>query len=213
MAPDGGGVCVGGWTFRTDDPSAYTRVDRMGMPAVSTALVSDTSGPATTKNDYNDGDPSDDAAGTFAPELVANLTALHGAIDDDLAGATLVPCLMTPMPNCLTQEVAPGVRQKVWTFGGTAPGPTLRGKVGDTFEVTLTNGAGMGHGVHHGRVRHEADEPAPLSCRPAREPRALPSAGEDDAAAMRDAPDEELAARLEEVRRAAAAMAPAGGPE
>ncbi len=32
-------------------------------------------------------------------------------------------------------------------------------------------------------------------------------------AAMRDAPDEELAARLEEVRRAAAAMAPAGGPE
>lgn len=108
-APDGGGVCVGGWTFRTDDPSAYTRVDRMGMPAVSTALVSDTSGPATTKNDYNDGDPSDDAAGTFAPELVANLTALHGAIDDDLAGATLVPCLMTPTPNCLTQEVAPGV--------------------------------------------------------------------------------------------------------
>ncbi|WP_149182810.1 multicopper oxidase domain-containing protein [Streptomyces sp. TRM49041] len=47
-----------------------------------------------------------------------------------------------------TVEVAPGVRQQMWTFGGTAPGPTLRGKVGDVFEVTLVNDAtGMGHGI------------------------------------------------------------------
>jgi len=51
-------------------------------------------------------------------------------------------------------EVAPGVRQRVWTFGGTAPGPTLRGKVGDLFEVTLVNGGTMAHGVdfHAGRT-------------------------------------------------------------
>ncbi|MGA5710449.1 multicopper oxidase domain-containing protein [Streptomyces cellulosae] len=47
-----------------------------------------------------------------------------------------------------TVEVAPGVKQQMWTFGGTAPGPTLRGKVGDVFEVTLVNDDhGMGHGI------------------------------------------------------------------
>ncbi|MFJ3794572.1 multicopper oxidase domain-containing protein [Kitasatospora sp. NPDC090091] len=44
-------------------------------------------------------------------------------------------------------EVAPGVTQELWTFGGTAPGPTLRGRVGDTFEVTLVNDDTMGHGI------------------------------------------------------------------
>ncbi|MFG3213241.1 multicopper oxidase domain-containing protein [Streptomyces tendae] len=45
-------------------------------------------------------------------------------------------------------EVAPGTKQQMWTFGGTAPGPTLRGKVGDVFEVTLVNDDhGMGHGI------------------------------------------------------------------
>ncbi|GGZ05487.1 multicopper oxidase domain-containing protein [Streptomyces poonensis] len=45
-------------------------------------------------------------------------------------------------------EVAPGVRQRMWTFGGTAPGPTLRAKVGDVLEVTLVNDDdSMGHGI------------------------------------------------------------------
>jgi len=44
-------------------------------------------------------------------------------------------------------EVSPGVRQRIWTFGGTAPGPTLRGKVGDVFEVTLVNDGTMAHGI------------------------------------------------------------------
>jgi nitrite reductase (NO-forming) len=44
-------------------------------------------------------------------------------------------------------EVAPGVRQTLWTFGGTAPGPTLRGKVGDVFDVTLANDGSIGHSV------------------------------------------------------------------
>lgn len=46
-----------------------------------------------------------------------------------------------------TVEVAPGVQQRRWTFGGTAPGPTLRGKVGDVFEITLVNDDTMGHGI------------------------------------------------------------------
>ncbi|MEL4504511.1 multicopper oxidase domain-containing protein [Luteococcus sp. H138] len=44
-------------------------------------------------------------------------------------------------------EVAPGVKQTMWTFNGTAPGPVLRGKIGDVFEVTLVNDGGMGHGL------------------------------------------------------------------
>ncbi|GLW66247.1 hypothetical protein Arub01_44910 [Actinomadura rubrobrunea] len=44
-------------------------------------------------------------------------------------------------------EVAPGVRQRMWTFGGTVPGPTLRGRVGDVFVVTFINDGTMGHGI------------------------------------------------------------------
>jgi len=45
------------------------------------------------------------------------------------------------------KEVAPGVTQKVWTFGGTDPGPVLHGRVGDTFEVTLVNHGSETHGI------------------------------------------------------------------
>jgi nitrite reductase (NO-forming) len=44
-------------------------------------------------------------------------------------------------------EVAPGVTQQMWTFGGQVPGPTLRGKIGDTFRITLTNQGTMGHSI------------------------------------------------------------------
>src|SRR5699024_1366528 len=36
-------------------------------------------------------------------------------------------------------EVAPGVRQTRWTYNGDSSGPTLRGKIGDTFTITLVN--------------------------------------------------------------------------
>src|SRR5690625_2132894 len=45
------------------------------------------------------------------------------------------------------QEGAPGVKQTVWKFGDTAPGPTLRGKVGDIFEITLVNDGSLGHSI------------------------------------------------------------------
>lgn len=44
-------------------------------------------------------------------------------------------------------EIAPGVTQQVWTFDGQVPGPTLRGKVGDIFTVTITNKGKMGHSL------------------------------------------------------------------
>jgi nitrite reductase (NO-forming) len=44
-------------------------------------------------------------------------------------------------------EVAPGVTQTRWTFGGTAPGPVLRGRIGDVFEITLVNDGSIGHSI------------------------------------------------------------------
>ncbi|GAA3768051.1 multicopper oxidase domain-containing protein [Microbacterium kribbense] len=44
-------------------------------------------------------------------------------------------------------EVAPGVTQTLWLYNGTAPGPTLHGRVGDTFVVTLINHGDMGHSL------------------------------------------------------------------
>ncbi|MFC4463920.1 multicopper oxidase domain-containing protein [Streptomyces xiangluensis] len=78
--------------------------------------------------DYSTGWHSRDAGLAPAPGVTVHKVELHSAHT--------------------TVEVAPGVRQQMWTFGGTAPGPTLRGRVGDVFEVTLVNDDhGMGHGI------------------------------------------------------------------
>lgn len=45
------------------------------------------------------------------------------------------------------REVAPGVTQTLWTYNGMTPGPTLRGKVGDVFDITLVNDGSIGHSV------------------------------------------------------------------
>lgn len=45
------------------------------------------------------------------------------------------------------QEVAPGTTRTAWTFGGTAPGPVLHGRVGDTFVITLVNDGTIGHSI------------------------------------------------------------------
>lgn len=78
------------FNFRADAPSEYTRVDRMGMPAVSTVLIG-----SDLKNDYNDANPADDVNGDFVPELSAQLTGLTEALADDLAANNLTPCAVT----------------------------------------------------------------------------------------------------------------------
>lgn len=45
-------------------------------------------------------------------------------------------------------EIAPGISQLMWTYNGQVPGPTLRGNLGDTFEVTVVN---------HGNTVHSLD--------------------------------------------------------
>ena len=56
-------------------------------------------------------------------------------------------------------EVAPGVTQTLWTFGGSAPGPVIRGKVGDRFEITLVNDGSIGHSIDFHAGALAPDEP------------------------------------------------------
>lgn len=76
--------------FRTDPDSAYTKVDRMGMPAVATALVG-----SSTKVTYNDANPTADAAGQFKADETLQLTHLMDAIGDDLTSLGLKLCART----------------------------------------------------------------------------------------------------------------------
>jgi hypothetical protein len=75
------------WNFRTEPASAYTRVDRMGMPAVATALIG-----SASKNTYNDDSPAVDATGKWVSEITAQLTALTNALADDFGRLGLSIC-------------------------------------------------------------------------------------------------------------------------
>lgn len=44
-------------------------------------------------------------------------------------------------------EVSPGVEQEVWSFGDDPISPTLRGKIGDRFEITFINDGTMTHSL------------------------------------------------------------------
>ncbi|MBK9753762.1 MAG: DUF4331 family protein [Nannocystis sp.] len=75
------------FVFDETPPEQLVQLDRMGMPAVATAVIS-----KELKDNYNASTPSDDAASTFVPDIVMNLVGLHAALDDDLMTGKLVPC-------------------------------------------------------------------------------------------------------------------------
>ena len=78
------------FNFRSQPDTSYVRVDRMGMPAVATALIG-----TNQKIPYNDADPADDVAGQFVNELTSELTKIHAGLRDDLITAGFVPCSTT----------------------------------------------------------------------------------------------------------------------
>lgn len=111
--------------------------------------------------------PAED--GTDAPSPHGHHTALRptdGSAADDLDlmaapgdGFGARDAALPPLPpgnrvhrrtftvRDVVTEVAPGVRQTLWTYGGTSPGPLLHGRVGDRFVITLVNEASVGHSV------------------------------------------------------------------
>lgn len=104
------------FVFDDSPPEDYAQVDRMGMPAINSAVITD-------KDVYNMSSPADDASGMFVDQIITNVTGLHDALDDDLIGAMLVPC--APM-DCVNQA-APLV-------------------VPDTLKIDLTVDAGFPNG-------------------------------------------------------------------
>ena len=73
--------------FRTDPDSAFVQVDRMGVPAVATALIG-----SPTKTPYNDANPTVDAGGQFRADETAQLTNLFNQIGDNLVDIGLRLC-------------------------------------------------------------------------------------------------------------------------
>ena len=87
------------------------------------------------------------------PDYSARLPADFKAFD-----AALPPAPSSPDGGPMThrhtftvkEQVMPvgaGVTQRRLTFNGQVPGPVLRGKVGDTFEITLVNDGTMSHSL------------------------------------------------------------------
>jgi hypothetical protein len=106
----------------------FQRVDRMGMPAVATAVI-------TSKDAYNQADPVDDAAGTFVSEIVTNVGALHAALDDDLTGAGLTPCAT---PDCVSQAAPLVVPDAITIDVSKASGfPNGRRLTDTVIDITL----------------------------------------------------------------------------
>ena len=104
------------YEFVDAEPSAYTRVDRHGMPAINTAVI-------MSKQAYNEADPADDANADFVDEITASVEALHMALDDDLTGLSLTPCA----PDVCVMQAAPLV-------------------VPDTTKIDLTAASGFPNG-------------------------------------------------------------------
>jgi nitrite reductase (NO-forming) len=91
--------------------------------AAPSADPNDHGGPAPATN--VEPDPNAPAPVVYDPKAPA---LLPGAVHD-------IDLVMTEQE----MTVAEGFVQKVWTFGGTVPGPVIRVKVGDTIRVHLKN--------------------------------------------------------------------------
>lgn len=75
------------FNFRTNVAANYTRVDRAGAPAISTAVVL-----GANKLLYNDSNPTEDAAGVNVPRILEGFQQLSNALNDDFRALGLTPC-------------------------------------------------------------------------------------------------------------------------
>lgn len=79
-----------GFDFRSDADAAYVNVDRMGNPAVATALIR-----SPRKTEYNDDNPAVDATDKYLEEEKEDLISLFDLIGDDLTDLGLKICATT----------------------------------------------------------------------------------------------------------------------
>ena len=112
-----------------------TTIGIEGGAAVAAVASGDGSGEAA-EGDYAEIDPT----GEPSEGWVARDPALPPVPEGDVHEVTF---------NMVDKviEVAPGVTQELWTFEEVVPGPTLHGKLGDTFIVTIVNQTDMDHSI------------------------------------------------------------------
>ena len=135
---------------------------QMGMELTVRAVGA----PAVDAADTGHSGMSMEAGGT-ASGTAADDVDLQAAPTDDFEAwpAALAPAAaetvhrVTLRVEEVVTDVAPGVSQTRWTFGGTAPGPVLRGRVGDRFEITLVNDGSIGHSIDFHAGSLAPDEP------------------------------------------------------
>ncbi|MBI1351998.1 MAG: multicopper oxidase domain-containing protein [Actinomycetales bacterium] len=117
-------------------------------PGDQLPLLHASNGMATDEHAGHGSDGTDAASAVAIPDLMA-----EPGPDVQPRSAVLAPASAETVHRVrlvvteVEREAAPGVRQTRWTFGGTAPGPVLRGRVGDTFIVTLVNDGSIGHSI------------------------------------------------------------------
>jgi nitrite reductase (NO-forming) len=99
--------------------------------------------------------PGMEVAPGSAPSPAASVAApkVYDATLPALAAETVHRLALTAKEG--VQEIAPGVKYAVWTFDGTAPGPVIHVKQGDTVEFTLKNEGSMQHSIDF----HAAETP------------------------------------------------------
>lgn len=141
-----GEATVLNWGSLTESTRAWCTVaghKDAGMVLDINVTGSGTDGTGSDGQPVADADPAAaqiDPAATPAPDWKPFDATVQPA-----AGGTTHDVTLTVTEQKI--EVAPGVEQQLWTYNGTAPGPVLRGKVGDVFTITLINNGSLNHSI------------------------------------------------------------------
>jgi hypothetical protein len=127
-----------------DDPfdtGGFVPIDRMGVPAINTALV-----PFARKDEYNRATTEDDAAGKFATDIVATLHAL-GTDDTHVGILASVAVTHGDMLRLDTSKANSGPQGGTNSGAGFPNGRRPADDVIDTILFLVTNG-GLTTGDH-----------------------------------------------------------------
>ena len=128
----------------------------MGMTLhVQATGASSSSSGASASGSHAGHDHGQDAAGPATPTALTDYAATIDARDPVLPPATNeTERYYTFTVTEQTVNVTSSLTRETWTFNGEAPGPILRGHIGDTFHITLVNNGTMSHSLdfHAGLV-------------------------------------------------------------
>jgi len=126
-------------------------------PVSSTAAAPAQSAAASQAPTSDDMGSTAGTATSVSPSPAASAAPAKQSIYDPVlqpaTAATVQHISLTAQEG--VQEIASGVKYAVWTFNGTAPGPVIHVKQGDTVEFTLKNEATIPHSIDF----HAAETP------------------------------------------------------